>query len=142
LVNPVTSGFVVLREADLSWSDIVWFPDDAGGLADDVQLFSEPFNFSTLPFKEGDVTAGATFVPELSTDPTTIIVSTSGFDDTFRVFSQSAVQSGAVPEPSTLVLLFSALIGLGIANRKRASCAFIKGRMSAKARRASIPFLR
>jgi hypothetical protein len=116
-----TPGFVVLLESDKTWSDIVWFPDDGSGQASTVPLFSDPFNFTDLPFTENDVMTTATLVLEQSTDPTTFILSPFGFDDTFRIFSQSAIDVDAVPEPSTVIMLFPALTALHFASRKRAS---------------------
>ena len=122
LINPVTAGFVVLVDKDLiSWSDIVWFPDDGSGLASrNIELFSGPFDFSVLPFNENEVVAGATFVKVLPTDPTVFNVSTFGFEDNFRVFRESAI-GAEIPEPSTLILLFPALIIMGTASWRRAT---------------------
>jgi|SRR5579872_4429502 len=130
LISPVTSGFIVLLESDLiTWSDIVWFPDNGQGQSEVVTLFSDPFTFAGLPFSRSDVAAGATFVSEVLTDPTIAMVSTFGFDDTFQIFSESAVDA-EVPEPSTLVLLLSSLIAIGANNRKRTALAYIKRRPS------------
>jgi hypothetical protein len=138
--NAVTAGYIVLLTSDpggvgvgyydsnpadpanaiqsntANWSDVIWWPDNGSGTATTITLLWQSSSFTAGVLSA--VEAGGYFID--ATPPVTLWDPDAPTDNNYEYYVNAA-GGGAVPEPSSMALMFAGLGGLGVFLRKRRS---------------------